>query len=84
MDNENKENDQTAARKASLSAPPCSEDMRLAVKMHQYLKRKARENPHKAALGGDVGWMHELIYLVRITDAQKEDSQNSPVLTRSE
>ena len=60
-----------------------SEDMRLAVKMHQYLKRKARENPHKAALCGDMGWMLELIYLVRITDAQKEDSQNSPVLTRS-
>ena len=79
MSNETAKSNDQPASKRSCPDPAGSEDRRLAVKMLQYLKRKARENPHKAALSGDVGWMHELIYLVRITDAQKEDSQNKQI-----
>ena len=56
--------------------PTINDDDTLCVKMHQYLKNQARANPHKARMMGDVGWMRELIYLVRITDAQREDNQS--------
>lgn len=50
-------------------------DEAIAVKMHQELKRRARENSAKYTWRGDIGAMFELIHIVRIMDAQAEDTE---------
>lgn len=50
-----------------------TKDARLAVKMLSYLKNMNRRNPHKGRLMGDVGWMSDLIDMVRDFDKENKN-----------
>ena len=68
MSEKNKKDDQTAIDEASLSAPAGSEDERAAMKMMVRYKQLCRASPEKP--GPDIGWMHELLRVVRESDSQ--------------
>ena len=59
---------ETEARKSSLATPPCSEDERIAMKMMVRYKDLCRASPMKP--GPDIGWMQELLQVVREMDSQ--------------
>lgn len=47
---------------------PVYSDLQIATKMHSYLLKEARRNPDKGFQMGDVGWMEDLIHIVREMD----------------